>query len=128
MNSSRASPTQLMKGQTMHNHIVTLRPLEQAYPAWMKEVSPSGTRSKDGAACYDYEGEIFRLDSYDDQQQITDYLSLQIRKEHYITPQGLETHPQAINLVSEDSCILTADQARRLSAKLEQLADELDAS
>ena len=117
-----------MKGQTMHNHIVTLRPLEQAYPAWMKEVSPSGTRSKDGAACYDYEGEVFRFDSYDSDQQITDWLSLQIRKEHYITPQGLETHPQAINLVSEDACILTADQARRLSVKLAQLADVLDAS
>ena len=62
MNSARASPTQLMKGQTMTKHIVTLRPLEQAYPAWMKEVSPSGTRSKDGAACYDYEGEVFRFD------------------------------------------------------------------
>ena len=117
-----------MKGKTMSNHIVTLRPLEQAYPAWMKEVSPSGTRSKDGAACYDYEGEVFRFDSYDGDQQITDWLSLQIRKEHYITPQGLETHPQAINLVTEESCILTADQARRLSAKLAELADLLDAS
>ena len=117
-----------MKGKTMHKHIVTLRPLEQTYPAWMKEVSPSGRRSSDGAACYDYEGEMFRLDSYDGDQQITDYLSLQIRKEHYITPQGLETHPQVINLVTEDPCCLTADQARRLSAKLEQLADELDAS
>ena len=112
----------------MTKHIVTLRPLEQAYPAWMKEVSPSGTRSKDGAACYDYEGEIFRFDSYDDKLQITEWLSLQIRKEHYITPDGLETHPQAINLVTEDSCILTADQARRLSVKLAQLADVLDAS
>ena len=112
----------------MHNHIVTLRPLEQAYPAWMREVSPSGTRSKDGAACYDYEGEIFRLDSYDDEQQITEWLSLQIRKQHYITSEGLETHPQAINLVTEDSCILTADLARRLSAKLAELADELDAA
>ena len=112
----------------MNHHIVTLRPLEQTYPAWMKEVSPSGTRSKDGASCYDYEGEVFRFDSYDDEAQITEWLSLQIRKEHYVTPEGLETHPQAINLVTEESCILTADQARRLSAKLAELADELDAS
>ena len=115
-----------MKGKIMTNLIATLTPIQDTYPAWIKAIVPSGTRTIDGAACYDYEDEEFTLDSYDSDYQLTNELTLQLREEHFITPEGLETHPALIWMCTGENCNLTADMARILSAKLLELADQLD--